>query len=402
MGYFLAYMVFLAFPPLLINSFVFMKRDTKRWRQYIVLYALLIGLFAYSYVPVSGDLSRYIGRLYRYFPYSLKEAFSVYYWLDVGEVFWDWLIARTDAPGLLSAVPQFIIYFIASYITCDYLERRNVPELIYKAFILQFFLVPQISTINNIYCVTAFSLVVLAIYRDLVQNKRNIATYALYILPCFIHNSAVILIILRVLAMLIKKARYISVAIAFLIPVLLTVLYNNIGFFRNNQLLYRVIVSGYRYYSEEGTAAYSVSRLYFLSFIHNMLFSFLSAFLILKFQNRKEDNNLDRITELKENTFLSFLLLVSVVAISCVIFNAPHYWRFNFVVKLCVAGLLLLINDNPKIKKTCFYLLLIDGLLVKFTETVDLLRIANLSQTLVNFLLSSPFGIVFKLIINMF
>ena len=96
------------------------------------------------------------------------------------------------------------------------------------------------------------------------------------------------------------------------------------------------------------------------------------------------------------------MLLVSVVAISCIIFNAPHYWRFNFVVKLCVAGLVLLISDNPKIKKASFYLLVLDGMLVKFTETVDLLRIANLSQTLINFLFSSPFGIIFKMIINTF
>ena len=95
------YILCFAVPPLLILSLYFLKRDYIHWRRYTWLYALLIGLFAYSYVPVSGDLSRYLQRLDRYSYYSLKQAIETYYWLDAGEVAWNWIISKSGIPGLL-------------------------------------------------------------------------------------------------------------------------------------------------------------------------------------------------------------------------------------------------------------------------------------------------------------
>ena len=90
---------------------------------------------------------------------------------------WNWIISKSGIPGLLSGIPQFLIMLIASYITCDYLEKKNAEESIYKAIIIQFLVLPEISTINNVFCVSAFALFSLAVYRDLMQKKRRTYIY---------------------------------------------------------------------------------------------------------------------------------------------------------------------------------------------------------------------------------
>ena len=395
------YILCLAMPPFLVISVYFLKKDFRHWRRHIGLYALLMGAFAYSYSPVSGDLSRYLLRLERYSHYTLGNAISTYYWLDSGEVTWNWLVAKTGIQGLLSGVPQFIIMLIASYITCDYLERNNSEEDIFKAISIQFLILPEISTINNVFCVSAFALFILAAYRELIQKKKGIWTWVLYILPCFIHSSVFILLGLRVLAIFVKKAKYVAIGLAFLLPILLNFLHSNAFLFRNYQIMYKLIESGYQYYSESaGNPAYTVSTLYFISFVHNMLFSFISIFIILRTHKKQEMIVMNG--KRSENTFSTFLLLISVMAISCVIFNAPHYWRFNFIVKLCLAVLLFLSNEDFKIGKICMNLLIIDGLMVKLVETVDFTRIADIRLTMENFIFSSPFGIIVKLLIKLF
>lgn len=399
MPYIGIYILCFAVPPLLIFSLYFLKRDYLHWRRYTWLYALLIGLFAYSYVPVSGDLSRYLQRLDRYSYYTLKQAIETYYWLDAGEVAWNWIISKSGIPGLLSGIPQFVIMLIASYITCDYLEKKNAKESIYKAIIIQFLILPEISTINNVFCVSAFALFSLAAYRDLMQKKRNVWTFALYIIACLIHSSAIILVALRLAAIFIKRAKYAAIVLVFLLPILLNTLHSNAFLFRNYQVVYKLIESGYQYYSEtEGNPAYTVSRLYLISFVHNMLFSFLSLYLVLRVSRKNEDTNNNR----AENTFSTFLLLVSVLAISCVIFNAPHYWRFNFIVKLCAAVLLFFAEEDWHFGRICTYLFVLDGLMVKLVETIDFTRIADVGKTFENFLFSSPFGIIAKVFMGLF
>ena len=389
-------------PPLLLIVVYFLKHDYTHWRKYIGIYSLLIALFAYSYVPISGDLNRYLLRLDDFSNLSFGQAINNFYWLDFGETSWNWIVAKLGLPGLYSGVPQFIIFLIASYITCDYLERNNHKEDIFKALAFQFLLIPEVSTINNVFVVLAFSICAYAIYRDLIQKKNNVITIALYVFPLIIHTSSLIVISLRLLAIFIKRFKYGAFILAFSIPFLLTVLYKNIHLFSNYRLIYNVISRGYFYYSEsEGNPAYKISKLYFLDFIHNMLFSFLTVYISLKItsKNKEASDN----TKRSEGTFLTFLLLLSIVAISCIVFSAPHYWRFNFVIKLCLAVLLLMVNDeliSNRIKKIVLCLFVCDGIMVKFTETIDLIRISDLGHTLINFFYSSPYMILYKLLMR--
>ena len=91
-----------------------------------------------------------------------------------------------------------IVYGVAFYITCDVAEEYNAQSTIPAVIAIQGCMLPFFSIISNVRNVTAFSLIVLAVYLDTVKKKRNPVVLILYILPVFIHSSAIILVLLRI------------------------------------------------------------------------------------------------------------------------------------------------------------------------------------------------------------
>ena len=86
------------------------------------------------------------------------------------------------------------------YVLFDMIERSNRKFKVSEVFMLAIIsigIISPYSIIGNVRCVLAYVLISFAIYRDLVQKKRNILTLLLFFLPIYLHSSAIIVVLIR-------------------------------------------------------------------------------------------------------------------------------------------------------------------------------------------------------------
>lgn len=109
--------------------------------------------------------------------------------------------------NLLTAIPLTIDFIIVGYIY-NKIFKEYLPDTNGKTRVLSMFL--WLCTfglklaISGIRCSLAVSIVVLAIYLEMIQKKKRVFSIFLYLISIFIHNFAVVVIIVRLLTMLKK------------------------------------------------------------------------------------------------------------------------------------------------------------------------------------------------------
>ena len=386
----------LIFPPLSALGFVLLWKNPTQWKYAVFMYACFMGWLAFTYVPLLAsqtDLTRYLLDLNIYKNYPLSEVFNIFYYKEIGEIIWIKAIGIVGIPGLLAGIPTAVIYGITGYITCDYAQRKNKLQEIRWVLPVQFLLLPFASIVNNIFNVTAFSLIILAAYRDLIQGKRNLFTLGLYIVPCIIHQSAPILILARLIAIVYKRFKYLSIAMIFGLPTLVNISYHYNSLFINFKPIYKVIIYANLYLNEfvdsDFAIAVRTALLPRLNFWINLIFSFLTVFsisLIWKQRGRKFP-----LLNTRENVFLSFIFIIAVLALSCVCFSAPHYWRFNFAIQTAIGIILVYLNSSNAMNQLLRISFALLGMSQFVIQTYLLLfRYTLPDQWLVNFLLVPP------------
>jgi len=109
--------------------------------------------------------------------------------------------------NLLTVIPLIIDFVVVGYI-CKKMFRMHLPETSGKARALA--ILVWLSTfgiklaISGIRCSLAISIAVLAVYLEMIQKKKRIFSIFLYLISLFIHNFAIVIIIVRLLTMLKK------------------------------------------------------------------------------------------------------------------------------------------------------------------------------------------------------
>lgn len=395
--------ILLLFPPLLLITFPVMKRNYGQWRKYYWMYPVLMALLAFSYAPKpnTGDLVRYFSRIEIYSQYSLKDLLARFYYREVGETIWIWIAAKLGLPGIMPGIATGIVYGVSTYITCDYADRSDKQYLINWIIAIQFLLLPFNSIANNVFNVTAFALVLLAVYRDLIQRRRNLWTVMLYLVPCFIQQAAFILILVRFLAVPVKKLKYVAVAIVALLPGMINLLYSSRAIFGGNSFILGLIERGNYYLNETVDSEYAIRvqtvLWHRLNYALSMLFAAIIIWGVVKLWRAKREEQI--FIDKRENTFLSFLFLVATLAISCVAFSAPHYWRFNLVAQMGIGFIIVLLLNGDIRSQLWRYGLLAVGAGNFLIQFYRLLRSAvYLDQWMLNFLFSTPFQIIYRLL----
>lgn len=396
----------MAMPVFLVFSIYFLKKDYSHWRKYLWMYICLIGLLAYSYAAnmnSATDYTRYIARLDEYQKYTLSGALSRFYYREIGENVWVWLVSKSGCPGLLSGIPTLIVYAVSSFITYDYAERNNMQNCAFRYLVLQFCLLPFASIVNNIFCVSAFSLVVLAAYRELIQRKRDLVTLALYIIPCFIQQAAALLVLLRLLAVLFKKTKALTLAIVFFLPGLIGLLYRNAYIFTGIKLVYNLIERAGYYLFETAESEYanvvSTNRWHQMNFFLNMMFAVGVLIFIYFARKSGRDEDSDNSSVVREETFETFVFMIAVLAVACTTFSAPHYWRFNLAVEVALPFIFMQRKYRTSIIKMAYYIIWISALGQLLIQLYRLRSFVIFSDWITNFLLeSSPFVTIAKII----
>lgn len=112
-----------------------------------------------------------------------------------------------DYQNLLTVIPLIVDFLIVGYIYRkmfnEYLPETNGKTRV-LSILLWLFTFGMKLAISGIRCSLAVSIAVLAIYLEMIQKKNKIFSIVLYLISIFIHNFAIVVIVVRLLTM-VKK-----------------------------------------------------------------------------------------------------------------------------------------------------------------------------------------------------
>lgn len=298
----------------------------KKWKMFIIIYGLIIFIVSYLYIPQSyTDLYRYFQLLdlckntsFSNASYQLNNFYNDN--LFIRNILF-WVVANYANYHILPALTTTSVFYIGAYVIGDYAQRIKRLQLIAPMLLCEYLQLPLFGIMVNIRNVFAFSLIILAAYRDCVQHKRNINTLLLYILPCFLHTSAFLLVIFRFIAPLVKKLKYIIPLILLFIPEIINLSYMYLD--RLPSFLNSAVLKAYGYLKNDiatdwGNTVIN-SRFFKVQRFAMILIAIIVIILIY----------IAKISLSKSiESFVFFNLLIWVATIGCNIFTSPHYWRF--------------------------------------------------------------------------
>lgn len=207
----------LSMPVVLLGLFL----EKKHKRYYCFLLSVMIGIICYYIVPNRGmDISRYYEYLdeIRYLPITeaLKGISSQ---TEIITNLFFYVISQLNNNSLVVFFSSLIYYNILFYIIIDYckikdLTNKQINMIIIYAMIT-IWIIPNILGIRYAISMVVF---LLAIYLDMVKQKKNIIYKLLYILPILIHSSTILFLIMRLILLISnRKTKILIIAIIVLI-----------------------------------------------------------------------------------------------------------------------------------------------------------------------------------------
>lgn len=321
---------------ILYGGIVYIKSPEK-WRTVFPLLVISVFTIAYNYNPINEpDLVRYFSaiekagsmRLVDYISYTGSGLYV--------QDFAFWLAGTLGLPHLVPGISTAIVYGIAIYISCDYAERTYQQDMLPLVLMYQVCCLPFISICNNVRNICAFAIILLAVYRDILQKKRNIWTAALYIIPVFMHKSGFILLLVRVILALSGRYFVATAIFTFLIPTILNVLINYRMQIMRFGILGRIVANTIytAYNSLTSTSDWAITVMTSKFHLTNRYMAF-AVCLFLLFQV------LVRHPSMRKNTFTMYVVYLCILTIACYVFRTPVYWRFFAAVNIS-GGVILL------------------------------------------------------------
>lgn len=317
------------------------RNNFKNWKKYIFLLAIFCAVVAYSYTPVKNepDIVRYFEWAEVLGKMSLPDALmyqvkgeSNLYLLN----FLLWIGGKSGDLHIIPAISVFFVYYIFLYITCDAAASEGISSKYVLRYVLFVLLTLDFYSItNNVRNVSGFCIVGLAVYRDLYQGKRNIGTILLYIVPCFLHPSVLLLVLLRLFLLIPGNYKIIFLFLASQVIKITELLYGVfVNITSNNivvSLVKNLIVKAYWYYRNEESAwaiAVANSGSHQLAKVIYIALAVVMCVSIYLYQRKGSvvDNN--GLTERGQKKYIDYVFYIGVVTIACAPMPMPEYWRF--------------------------------------------------------------------------
>lgn len=207
----------LSMPVVLLGLFL----EKKHKRYYCFLLSVMIGIICYYIVPNQGmDITRYYEYLdqIRYLP--ITEALKgISNQTEIITNIFFYLISQLNNNSLVVFFSSIIYYNILFYIIIDYckikeLTNKQINMIIIYAMIT-IWIIPNILGIRYAIAMVVF---LLAIYLDIVKQKKNIIYKLLYIIPILIHSSTILFLIIRLILLISnRKTKILVIAMIVLI-----------------------------------------------------------------------------------------------------------------------------------------------------------------------------------------
>lgn len=325
---------FLTFPILGVPFYFlgYVSKDKVQKSMGLVFLAMFMGVLGYCFQnpQTDPDIVRYIEMVKNYSELNILDIFNAgaYENLFIIDI-WFWIIAQTGDYQLVAATTCFFTYLIIFYILQDYCYRNNFSlQTKIIATILVMGVVNFALVVNAIRSVVAFSLVLLAIYRELYQNKKNICTYICYIIPIFMHFASILLVVIR-LGIFIKRKWlkvfavaicFISVYIEFVVEII-NKLPKSIPFISYIQSFATRALMYFKWDEGGWATAVSNSGYYKLNKIFSLIVLIITLFIFIKMKKQ--------LRVIWSNKFDSYIIVYFAITFACFSMTTPTYQRFT-------------------------------------------------------------------------
>ncbi|MBQ6781537.1 MAG: hypothetical protein IJP62_09945 [Treponema sp.] len=329
-------LLILFYPPLsfvLLISYFFYEISSKTGKIQFnkVLILLVVFAFAsYGYGITSkpwleNDLYRYFDEIENFKILELlkilKSDKKFLYTRDILFYF----VSRTDNIRFLPFIVAINIYGICGYVLYDYAKCSNLKFTkieFMTLFMCTFCFINPTSLIANIRCVQAYTFVAFAVYREVIQKKKNIITVLFYFLALGLHVTTIFVILLRIVHKIFTRFGFLTVFVCFFFSQLITIAYNYHMYF--GSLISNAILKAHFYFFEkpetESGMHEKISR---LVAIYYMVSTIFVVFYHDHFYKKQK---------LLENKFISYLYSMMIFTLGALSISAGAYWRFEAIV----------------------------------------------------------------------
>lgn len=247
--------------------------------------------------------------------------------------------------NLLTVIPLIIDFSIVGYIYKNMFNNylTNVSGKVRVLSVMLWLFTFGIKlAISGIRCSLAISIATLAIYLEMIQNKYKIFSIILYLIAIFIHNFAVVVIIVRLLTLIKKPIAIIilSLTISIFLEPIARFIVNNV----NNQYL---VFSFERVLETIGDMSFSIAIKQYngLTLIIYMCFIVVSIYLFV-ISTRA---NLIYYEKKYYKNVINFASTVGAVAIG-LSFNYLYLERFMYLMSFALLMIIPIHNGNNGIK----------------------------------------------------
>ena len=353
----IAIIVTLICPPIgLCISLLALYKDFENWRSYILCIAWSMAVFAYCYEPTtSSDLVSYYDYLNLLKGTNFKQALNLGQYGKDGLysfVFVSWIVTKLGDIRLLPAISTFSVYILGLFVTCQIGEEDDLNnKTVFQYILIVLLSVSFYSIVNNVRNIWAFSMIGFAVFRDVYQKKRNLLTGFFYLFPVFMHSSAMVFIIVRLIMVAPKKIKLSCTALCFLIPMLLNILSSRFsGLTTSNiflSMLLNMVNTGNNYF-EHTTSSWALTiqnsgsaKLERVIYMMIALIIFCLYIDIL----RKKTADCKFFSNKRVIQFMDFPFLSCLLTFACSTMVMPEYWRF-VTIAILFGGVVFIASAN--------------------------------------------------------
>ncbi len=378
-------------------------------KRLVIPFGMIFGTFGYSFrfFSTSNDLLSYFVQVDAMKQYNFGEVMAR---STDGLYIQDslfYFVSRCGNDYILPFIVGFVIYAIAFYVLFDMIERSKrkyrVWEVALLALIMIGILAPY-TIILNTRCVLSYVLIALAVYRDLIQKKKNIWTLLLYIIPVGLHSSAIVIIAIRLLSMLLQKfekAKWVILSFVLLFPTIVDFLYANVAGLLSGPVgsILTSAINKAHYYLHwtSGGWATQIESSVSSNLIKVFGTIFLILILILLFKKAYVDESKSQ-KSLYSEPMIGFLFLMAVFALGCLNIKTGAFWRFEAVVVLFSPVILVQAIDKKVMSKRYFHVLSIYAAALLAYNIVYQIKNLNATETVMNFLRTPGLKIMYELL----
>lgn len=184
-------------------------KSNKSVRIVLFVYTIALALMGFFYVPYkTADLYRTYEFLDYFRTFEFKDFLETYKnsSTHAANIYY-WIISKTGENRLLPAITAFISYSCIFYVFRKTMEKYNISK---QNFAMALFFYMAIGNymfvITGIRTMLGISLVAFCFFRETVEKKFRLYHILIYIIAAFMHNLAVVVILIRLIVPLVSKS----------------------------------------------------------------------------------------------------------------------------------------------------------------------------------------------------